>query len=311
MSKITTIRAVNKSVDSGKEELVISTEWSDDKVKIIILRDSNTPLVGEAQFDDFMKYAKSFDKPLEQYIDELKNYLSHKNVDVEFYLKDEKFFWKKKKWALGQITVKAVTDAGVIAAYTMRLGEDYASSKVNESRLEKDNEDLRNANSELIDQLNVMVTLKNKVETALYKKCTLLINTKKEKIRQLKSKVKVMNSNNRVYDAPTDESEDELEPCTDSKSDSINRPYKRLLDENIDTKEEKRIKTKSNVEYEKSKNKIDKIASTSKEETSLHEDEETPDFISDESLCEMELKLEDERVEEAVINQEQSSEEMF
>lgn len=51
MSKITTIKVVNKTVESGEEELVISTEWSDEKVKIIILRNSNTPLVGEVRFE--------------------------------------------------------------------------------------------------------------------------------------------------------------------------------------------------------------------------------------------------------------------
>lgn len=161
-----------------------------------------------------MKYAKSFDKPLEQYIDDLKGFLSNNNVDIEFHLKDEKFFWKKKKWALGQITVKPVTDAGVIAAYTMRLVQDYSHSKSNESRLERDNKDLRHVNSELINQLQLMVSLKNQLETRLYQKFALLLNTKKEKIRQLKSKVKVIDVDNRVYDAPTDESEDELEPVS-------------------------------------------------------------------------------------------------
>lgn len=96
----------------------------------------------------------------------------------------------------------------------------------------------------------------------------------------------------------------------DSQIESINRPNKRILDDS-DTKKEKRKKIESNVEYEKSKDKADEIPSTSKAEAPLHEDEETPDFLSDESLCEMELKLEDERVEEPAMNQEQSSEEMF
>lgn len=95
---------------------------------------------------------------------------------------------------------------------------------------------------------------------------------------------------------------------------------KSLLDKNSEKKEEKRIKSDVNLKAQNidySKNKNEPIASGSKDEyPTLQEDEETPDFVSDESECDMELKFEDEKDEEieskvSTTVEERSSEEMF
>ncbi|XP_011496546.1 PREDICTED: uncharacterized protein LOC105361137 [Ceratosolen solmsi marchali] len=298
MSIITACKLLNHLNETGNEEFYVGTQWSDLQIKIIIVRADNAVLVGEIFLLEFNKYARAFEKTLEEYLKDTEDILSGKNDEVQYFLEDQKFYWKKKRWYLGQINIKLVNEFECMKDFTVLLIDQYSKLKNCIIQLHKNNEYLKNNNSKLTSKLNKMILLKNEFEKKLYKKFILLINTKKAKIGELKSKLDQLKKKNCIYDVKTDESDNESNALSDFTSHSklIEKSIKkRLLNEDF-----KKLNEKRSMQLT----------------PNLGEDEETPDLLFDESECEVELKFEEENLEdvrkhEISIIQEDSEEEMF
>jgi hypothetical protein len=262
---------------------------------------------------------------------ETEDILCGKINGVQFFLEDQKFYWKRKIWYLGQINIKSINGLDYVKDFTMLLIDKYSQLKNSVFRLQQDNDNLKDTNSSLLKQLDELVVLKDQLERKLYKKFILLINTKKAKIRELQSKLEKLENKDSIYNAVTDESNE-----SDSQNDFTSHSKiieklgnKRLINEDSNGKinvkrqkfeeilENKVIANKSKIQS--INENIKSIVSKSKtfRTSNLREDEETPDLLSDESECEVELKFEEENIEDESKNkigttiQEDSEEEMF
>lgn len=263
--------------------------------------------------DDFSPYATHFNKSLVEYVEETKENFNGCNEDIEFTLTDFKLYWKKKSWLLGKVDVKS-TKADEIVDVLFELIDVPIKQLSEQKKKSKEYEEQKQISDKVIDELkyklNQCIILKEQMETTLYNQFLLLMNSLKAKNRELQKQLK---EKHKIYDASTDE-DDNDDSDKETKCDSnvvINTKINNKLQSvkvpatmqklNIETvDQESKIQQENLVKKNETELQMD-VASTSKILSSaIGEDEETPDFLSDESECEMELKLEEEKDDESM-----------
>lgn len=207
--------------------------------------------------------------------------MSGKDEDAEFVLENDAFQWNRTFWSLGEIQVQSISEPGDLSAFLQILVERNTSAREANARLRTDNERLKSSHAELTTKLEDMIRVKVTFEKEIYKRFLHLLNAKKAKIREIRGK---LNSGVNKFDTVTDESED-----SDGKSSS--KKHKAKHEARADTVQITKRKTEDVSMSEA-------VASTSKDlkKARISKDDETPDMAigSEESECEIELKVDDE-----------------
>ncbi|KAK2582919.1 hypothetical protein KPH14_008986 [Odynerus spinipes] len=326
-----TISQILNEVD--QTEYVLYTEWTSTSFKIMLFKSSAVPLMGEMLDSDINYYSDEHSKSRDKYLEETKNAFSGKDTEIQYFLQDNKFEWRRnKKWILGKITVRSVSNVVVISETLYELLKRQQHLQEVLSKLRKENESLMDAKKELCVDIEEMIKIKTNMEKELYQKFMLILNAKKKKIRELQNLLKKKeNGQKTIFDAPTDESEDSdmEEKNMKNRLNIKKRVQKRLSHESTDYSEDSDIdEQKSKIPLKKSKstindnfeNEMKQTASTSKEmhETIPNDLRHVPVaslVSSSESECELELKIAESGMATTDVShldfEEESEEELF
>ncbi|EZA61566.1 DNA repair protein XRCC4 isoform X2 [Ooceraea biroi] len=218
MINVSVSQLVNQ-VDNGQFTLYV--EWEDTYFKIILLRSCTVPLKGEMHTESASYFLEQLEEPLETYLEKTKQAFSGKNTDIQFFLQDDTFTWKQQNiLTRGEITVHPLSNVLIVSDTLKELLERYQDCQERIVTLEKENECLNKTNGKLITDVETMIDMKNKMEKDLYGKFLLLLNTKKERIRELQ---KIIDGNKQVTKSAYDET-------TDDESEGSNGGSKKTCD---------------------------------------------------------------------------------
>ncbi|XP_058801859.1 DNA repair protein XRCC4-like [Phymastichus coffea] len=329
MKDIRVCKVLNKLDESNSENLIVCSIWEDAKLKVYIVKDDRTLLFGEEGEEQLEKYAKTFDKSLNMYLQESKDILCGIKSEIDFYLTESKFYWKREKWALGQIYIKPIQDIASAISLLLILIDEFSQNKKDLDDVHNKYQSVKLIQSEIIQKLNECQTIKNQLEDDLYKKFILILNSKKTMIKDLKDRLQKFKNSNNIFDELTNESDSDLEEkcnvsshpikkrdCQEticqkssSKRKKGNRSTKIKIIENKNFKSNAffNVSTSDNLEAEV-------VPSTSNNIKTVDEDEETGDLLSEESECDLVLKFDEDKLEDKIIKSaisEEDSEEMF
>lgn len=167
--------------------------------------------------NDINYYSQEHSKSFNEYLKETKDAFSGKNTDLQYFLQDNNFEWRKKeRWILGKITVCPISNIIAISGTLHGVLKEQQRLQEIISKLTKENKLLTNSKKELSIDIEEMIEMKTNMEKELYEKFILLLNAKKKKIRELKDNYKnTEHAQMSVFDVSTDPSEDS---DTDDKS---------------------------------------------------------------------------------------------
>ena len=150
--------------------------------------------------------AKStFSDSEEEYHKECRNVLSGRENDFEFSVEDDTFEWRKGIWTRGYIKVFPVFEIHVFSDFMQNILNNVGDMQVKYAELQKENEKVKRNLAALHDRLEDMIKIKNLMEAEIYKKCLLIVNTKKERIRELEKELKILKKTEvSLYEMSTD-----------------------------------------------------------------------------------------------------------
>ncbi|XP_011304737.1 uncharacterized protein [Fopius arisanus] len=211
MDNLTTACQVRNSLD--KEFMTLLAKWDEKDLQILILRKGSEPLKGEICIKNLLQPAGNFSRTDEQYLEDIKRELAGEDEGVEFSIKVNTFQWKKKAWKRGLIECQHVNNIVVFSDLVMNFLTCCLNTENNTLNMRMENNNLRIRSEELERTLNRMIEAKNHMEEELYKKLIVLLNSKKKKNRELKTKVECRSA---IYDQSTDESETEFAKIQDN-----------------------------------------------------------------------------------------------
>ncbi|XP_015191782.1 PREDICTED: DNA repair protein xrcc4-like [Polistes dominula] len=203
-----TITQISNKIDGT--QYILYTEWTNTCFKIILLQPSAAPLMGEMLTNDINFYSEQHSKSFNEYLKETKDAFSGKNTEIQYFLQDNKFEWRKNnRWILGKITVCPISNIIDISETLYGILEQQQQLQEIISKLRIENDLLTNTKNELFVNLEKMTKIKIDMEKELYKKFILILNAKKKKIRELENSLKnAKRTQKSVYDTSTDQSED-------------------------------------------------------------------------------------------------------
>lgn len=155
------------------------------------------------------------DESLDTYLTKTRHAFSGENGEIQFFLQDDldgqfMFIWKQQNiLTRGKIMVYPLSNILTISDTLKQMLEQYQRCQERILTLEKENECLNTTNVKLIADIEDMINIKNAMERDLYRKFLILLNTKKQKIRELQEALhnKKQTIDKSVYDETTDESE--------------------------------------------------------------------------------------------------------
>lgn len=264
-------------------------------------------------------HAETFDKSLEDYLQKVKEILEgnqdvkfsvdeSEEHDVKFFVDDGEFKCIRNHWSLLNVPISLNLEVECLTQFMISMHNVYSEKENNEVNLKKDYEKLKKKVSTLEEKYHEMVCAKEEFEKEMYKRFILLLNTKKQRIKDLKKLNEdlhdnLMNLENELKHKKRIKSV--FETMTDSESDTDSKDFlsnqlsvkKRRLSENHN----KNVKKSPNQTLN---NKIRKAtASTSKVYPKMNEEEEEE--------CELDLRLEEEKHEKSAMNENESEEMVF
>lgn len=219
-----TISQIVNEIDQS--EYVLYMEWTNQSFKVILFKSSMEPLFGEMLDNDINFYSKEHSKSCDEYLKETRDALSGKDTEIQYFLQDNKFEWRRnKKWILGKIVVHPASDTLVISEALYNLVKWQQQLQEVLSKLRKENESLLERNKDLCLDIEKMIKMKTDMEKELYQKFILILNAKKDKIRKLENLLSnKKNKKETVFDASTDQSEDsDLEQKTVKAESNVNK----------------------------------------------------------------------------------------
>lgn len=218
--------------------------------------------------EEIIKFAENLSKTRNEYLHAVQESLSGKDESIEFYLKNSKLKWSKRQWMQGFVDVKPVslsTDLPDVLKQFL-LHNSRLNTKI--ETLKHENEELKAVQNQLKEKLESIIKIKNSIEDELYKKFIIILNSKKEKIRELETELKNKNisslnqSKSEWFDASTDDSEisgDEEINKSGTKISSFNGRVERekLLKRHVEDDDERMVdsefeedkKSKKNSQY--------------------------------------------------------------
>ena len=283
----------------------------------------------------FDKFARTFDKTLQQYLKEIEDIFSNIHEDIEFFLKNNEFYWKRKKMLLGKIGVSPASQAkDLVVNFVLPLINNYDFTKDKLSELQKNNMDLENKMSEYVSKYKQLISKAAEMENKIYSCSVRLINSKTIENKTHKSKNEVKYSRNQdyssdkdsMYNEPTDVSDFEVDDQLENENMSsshlkqlknciVNQPEKTKKDNQIGNEQKKKkIEGSSGwicTSPKKNKEKGNAIEDLVVPSTSTKDNENSGTMTeSQESEVELELKL-DEDCTITNVSSDESEEEMF
>lgn len=222
---------------------------------------------------------------------------------MKFFFEKNRFRWSKEGalWPHAKVDIKPSSEMKDLASFMHVLIPAYNAKENCEVNNKKEINDLKNMNLLIKEKTEEIIAMKNKLEKELYSKFILILNSKKEKIKDLKNKSNQLPNNkvSKIYEEKTDESGSESDSKNDSKKQANGKNKRSKKEDSIHLKKKKKIEAAKET-------KIEPVASTSKENKQKHK------TLEEEAKDEIELQFEDDEVEEteSAIN-ENDSEEMF
>ncbi|XP_043673087.1 uncharacterized protein LOC122631450 isoform X1 [Vespula pensylvanica] len=192
-------------------QYILYTEWTSTYFKIMLFKSSAVPLMGEMLTNDINYYSQEHSKSFNEYLKETKDAFSGKNTDIQYFLQDNKFEWRRnKRWILGKITVCPISNIIAISETLYGLLKQQQHLQEIISKLKTENELLINTKKELSVDIEEMIKMKTNMEKELYKKFILILNAKKKKIRELENSFKsTERAQKSIYDVSTDQSSED------------------------------------------------------------------------------------------------------
>lgn len=189
-------------------------------------------------------FSNELSKSFDEYFTETKKILCGKDTEIKYFIKNEILEWRNNTWILGKIELHSISKIQLCENFQQLL-KFYQSIQNKITTLEKENKNLIHINEKLNLEIENMIEIKTTMEQNLYKKFTVLLNSKKKKIKELKNIIKEKESNKKsIFDVCTDgseesEKEDQIENSTLSiinkrKSFINNKPQKIQKNEKTD-----------------------------------------------------------------------------
>lgn len=146
------------------------------------------------------------DESLEIYLEKTRHAFSGKNADIQFFLHDDTFIWKQQNiLTRGEIAIYPLSNILIISDTLKQLLELYQKCQEEILTLKKENKCLNESNIKLIKDIEEMINMKDKMEKDLYTKFFLLLNAKKQKIRELQKALDNKQITKSIYDETTDD----------------------------------------------------------------------------------------------------------
>lgn len=242
--------SVNQFVNQIDESyFTLYAEWQDTCFKIILLQSCKVPLSGEMCIEDAKYFLNHLDENFDTYLEKTRRAFAGEDTEIQFFLQDNIFIWKQENiLTRGKIAVHPPSD--VLISGTLKQALEYYQRCRNDVLvLEKENDNLKKINAKLVNDIEEMINIKNTMETDLYRKFILLLNTKKKKIRELQE---ALDSSKQpiksIYNETTDESEEsdvESKKMQEANTKPVNE-MKRKMDY---TSEQEAVPKNSKTEY--------------------------------------------------------------
>lgn len=159
------------------------------------------------------------DESFEKYLEKTRHAFSGKNADIQFFLHDDTFIWKQQNiLTRGEIAIYPLSNILIISDTLKQLLEFYQKCQEKILILEKENKYLNESNIKLTTDIEEMINIKDKMEKDLYAKFLLLLNAKKNKIRELQ---KALDSNKQTTKSVYDETTDDESQKSDAESKKV------------------------------------------------------------------------------------------
>lgn len=172
-------------------------------------------------------FLQHLDESFDTYLKKTKRAFSGENTEVQFYLEDDTFTWKQQTiLTRGEITVHPLSNILIISDTLKQILERYQGCQEHMVVLEEENKYLNETNTKLATDKEKVEKIKEATEKDLFTKFLLLLNSKKQKIRELQEALNKQAKS--VYDETTDASEgsdieDKKVQETSIKSDNIKK----------------------------------------------------------------------------------------
>ncbi|XP_011264377.1 DNA repair protein XRCC4 [Camponotus floridanus] len=199
-----------------KTNFTLYAEWEDTHFKIILLKPCTIPLSGEMHIENANYFLDHLDESFEKYFEKTRHAFSGKNPDIQFFLQDDTFIWKQQNiLTRGEIAIYPLSNILIISDTLKQLLEFYQKCQEKILTLEKENKYLNESNIKLTTDIEQMINIKDKMEKDLYAKFLLLLNAKKNKIRELQ---KALDSNKQTIKSVYDETTDDESQKSDAES---------------------------------------------------------------------------------------------
>ncbi|XP_012140039.1 uncharacterized protein LOC105662431 isoform X2 [Megachile rotundata] len=172
--------------------------------------------------EDVENFCDGLGKSFDEYLQETKTIFCGKDKETQFFIEDDKLEWRRNVWTLGRIKLQPVVDIKDFSGCFQQLLQFYQSIQDRISILEEENQNLKNENTDLLSKVEKITKNKTVMEQDLYKKFILILNSKKQKIRELEAAIQEkQNAAESVFDACTDEGEESDENNQELDNNSI------------------------------------------------------------------------------------------
>ncbi|XP_014473442.1 PREDICTED: DNA repair protein XRCC4-like isoform X2 [Dinoponera quadriceps] len=147
------------------------------------------------------------DESFDTYLEKTKRAFSGESMEIQFFLQDDTFMWKEQNiLTRGEITVSPISNILIISDTLKEILERYRGCRERMITLEKENEYLNESNVKLNIRIEKTVGIKENMEKDFYRKFLLLLNSKKQRIRELQEALDKKTTKTE-YDETTDENE--------------------------------------------------------------------------------------------------------
>lgn len=206
---MTEISACQIFNEVNQERITLYVEWHEAFFEIMLVNLNGNPLKGEMGEDDITYFSDELSKSRNEYLQETKNAFHRRNAEIQFFIKDGVFEWKRHNiWTLGRVTLCPIVDVEIVSKTLRQVLNSYEVINERLTALKAENDNLRNAKLRLSSDIEDMIRIKTSMENDLYKKFLLILNSKKNRIRELQKALEEKGKDC-VFDALTDEDSSE------------------------------------------------------------------------------------------------------
>ncbi|XP_031828772.2 uncharacterized protein LOC116425332 isoform X1 [Nomia melanderi] len=206
MTKINTCEIFN---EIDKKYYTLYIEWFNSYFKVTLLEPTMLPLNGKMDTKEIQFFCEQLSKSFEEYFLETKKIFSGKNEDIQFLIEDTILKWKNNTWTLGRINLNLVSDVKIISESFQQSLKFYQGVQEELNILKEENKSLVHINIKLKSDLDKMIEVKTGMEQDMFKKFSLILNSKKRKLWEIHNILKKKEDTKAsAFHVSTDESEE-------------------------------------------------------------------------------------------------------